>query len=572
MKKIVLMILPLLLLAFALVSCSSAGTPAAAADTGVTDAETEAPQTTDAPEAAPAGYDESARLHTSGSKLLTNDGRQVLLRGFGSAGGEFMAKKWDTWYNDKSFTAIKNMGCNVFRLMVEINDSCKQGDPYAQEYCKYVERCISHGIYIVVAWMGNADFENYTDGALAFFGYVTDKFGDNPYILYEILNEPFDRTWKDIKAYSETIIPAIREKAPSALIVVPTGFGYRGETTNSAAISDPLAFDNILYQEHMYVGSSLKAPKLTETTALIDAGYPVIFTEWGTTNGNGRDNFYFDYSRLFLQYCEEHDVNWCNFQLSDFTPRTAVIYQSSVCLPGKWTDDLADASLSDSGRMMKDYFEHGLPAPTASVMMNYAEGSAFWADSVRTTITGVHFVRDNAFSGAYDKSWDVSMLPGSGDVMAYLDGTVLYIVARIGQVMSPSANDNLFKNFTALTALSLENYDTTWCNYTYGLFVGCSSLETIDLSNYRTGNLTTFAAEFKNCYRLKEIDLRGCDLSKIDSLQSSFYNCYALEKLYLPDLIPENIKNTENAFRNMGSSTSPTEVVFADESDAVLLK
>ncbi len=573
MKRMTVLLLALLLLTGTAVSCSSGGGTAPSADTSAAGPNTETgAESASPPEEDAAGYDESARLHISGAKVLSSDGKQVFLRGFGSAGGEFIMTNWNAWYNDKSFATIKNMGCNVFRLMVEINDATAQGDAWAERYCRYVDRCKNQGIYVVAAWMGNTDFENYTDSALAFFDYMTDRYGDDPYILYEILNEPFDRPWKDIKAYAEKIIPAIREKAPSALIVVPTGYGYRGEKSNAPVIDDPLPFDNILIQEHMYVGATLKSGFLSETAALVDAGYPVIFTEWGATDANGRDNYYLDYTLTFLDFCERNGIHWCNFQLSDFTPRKGQIYQSSVCLPGLWTNDLSEDTLSESGKLIKSYFENGSVPRTASVMMNYTEGYAFWDDAVRTKVTALHFVRDNGFSGSYDKKWDMSMTQGSGDVMAYLDETTLYIVAKVGPVLAPRSNDYVFKNFSALKELSLENYDTTYCNYTNALFSGCTSLETIDLSNYKTAYLTTLCSEFLNCQSLKVIDLRGCDLSNVSSLQNAFYNCYALEKLYLPDLDTAKITNVDNVLRNTGRNTAGTEIVFADPADAEKVK
>ena len=573
MKRVITLLLALVLLGGTAACSAGGGNAPAGAESAVTDggsgtaAESSGLSGTDT-----AGYDESARLHTSGAAILTSGGKQVFLRGFGSAGGEFIMTNWNAWYNEKSFATLKDLGCNVFRLMVEINDAAAQGEAWADRYCRYVDRCVSQGLYVIVAWMGNADFEAHTDSALAFFDYMTDRYGDDPRILYEILNEPFDRSWKDIRAYVDKVVPAIREKAPSALVIVPTGYGYRGEKSNAAVIEDPIPYDNVLYQEHMYVGATLKSGFLQETAALTEAGYPVIFTEWGATDANGRDNFYPDYTLAFLDFCERHGISWCNFQLSDFTPRKGQIYQSSVCLPGLWTNSLAEDTLSDSGKLIKAYFANGSVPRTASVMMNYTEGYAFWDDAVRTKVNTVRFVRDNGYDGPYDKKWDVSMSQGSWDVTAYLKGTELYVVAKVGPVLAPRSNDYVFKNFAALKELSLENYDTTYSNYTNALFSGCTSLERIDLSNYGTSCLTTLCSEFLNCHSLKEIDLRNCDLSNVSSLQNAFYNCYSLEKLYLPDLDMAKITNVENVFRNAGRDVPATEIFTADASDAEAVK
>ncbi len=515
-------------------------------------------------------YDESKRLHVSGSKIFNGNGEQVCLRGFCSVGSEYIDTKWDTWYTDTAFATVRDMGANVFRCMVYSAGATAQGEPFAEKYCKYVDRCIDNDIYVIVSWMVNADFENYKDGAIAFFDYVTSRYGDNPHILYEILNEPFKRPWSDLKAYGDEIIPIIREKAPSAIIVCPTGNGYSGEQDNDAVIANPLPFDNIIYQEHMYVGSLLTSNYLDETTALVDAGYPVIFTEFGVTDANGRDHYYQDYSIAFLKYSEMHDINWCNFQLSDFGT-TSKVYQSSVCQPGMWDETLPDYALSDSGRFIKAYFENGSVELTDSPMMNYTEGYGIWTDDVRSKVTKISFVSDNNYSGNYDEAWDISMSTGSGDVMAYLEDTNLYIVARIGQVLAPPRSDRVFMNFAKLKEISFDNYDTRFVNYAYVMFYGCKSLETVDLSNFQTSKLTNLNGLFKSCDSLKEIDLRNCDLSNIDAMQQTFYNCYSLEKVYLPDVDSSKITDTTNLLRNAGRNSGSLELICEDESDSLAL-
>jgi surface protein len=243
-----------------------------------------------------------------------------------------------------------------------------------------------------------------------------------------------------------------------------------------------------------------------------------------------------------------------------------------VCIHGKWSNTLANDSLSQSGKLIKNYFLKKKTLPSSSLMMNYAKGYAFWEDSVRTRITKISFVPNNGFKGSYDQVWDISIIAGSGDVKAYLKGTELYIVAQRGDVLAPPSNEYVFNGFSAMTSLSLSNYNTRYCTYTNALFANDSALTSINLSNYDTSNLKTFSSEFLNCSSLKEIDLRNSDMSKITYFENAFYNCNSLEKLYLPYLNTQSITNTERMFRNTGINGNGLTVVFSDPADQAALQ
>ena len=198
-------------------------------------------------------------------------------------------------------------------------------------------------------------------------------------------------------------------------------------------------------------------------------------------------------------------------------------------------------------------------------MMNYKENYAFWKESIRSKIKNIYFISDNAFNQPYSQSWDVSMAPNAGDVIAYLSNTTLYIVAKKGNVLSPLSNAKSFENFASLVTFSFKNYDTTFCNYTNALFANCVSLETIDLNDYNTSNLTAITSIFLNCESLKVIDFRKQDFHKITQVENAFYNCYSLEKLYLPEMSLNDINNSERVFKNAGANAPYTSIYYNGE-------
>lgn len=509
------------------------------------------------------------RLHISGSKIYDSNNKQIVLRGFSSADGA-LSDSWDKWYNSESLSTIHSWGANVFRITADIYKAHDLGTEYYKEYSKYLDECINSNIYAIVCWMGNSDFSARTNDAISFFSYISEKYGDSPYLLYEILNEPFDSSWNEIQQYSNKIIPVIRKKAPNSIIIIPSGLGFWKNSTNKDIINSPINSKNIIYQQHIYVGDTLSTTYLDETSNIINSGYPVMFTEWGATDANGKDNFYSDYAYTFLKYCNNNNISWCNFNLSDFTPKKDQVYQSSVCLPGKWDNSLNNSCLSNSGLLIKNYLQSGKINLSSSVMMNYTEDYGFWDKSIRSTITNIHFINDGKFNHNYDKSWDMSMCRNTGDVIAYLSGTDLYIVAKKGKVLSPSRNDYYFNSFSSLKSFSFNNFDTHYCKYTNAMFSRCTSMESIDLSQYNTTMLTSLSSMFYNCENLKKVDFSKCNLTNVTNYENCFYNCFALESIILPDINSSIIEKKDRAFRHAGEKASNTNIVFSDSQDKAI--
>ena len=303
-------------------------------------------------------------LHVDGGKLRDDAGETVVLRGMSTHGLGWFPR----YINSASLASLKDAGANVIRLAMYSGTSDGYlEEPYNLDFMYIgIENAIEQDMYVIVDWhiLDDADPMIHKDAAVDLFREISAHYGNMPNILYEICNEPNgDTTWEDVRAYANEVIPAIRENAPDAVILV-------GSPSFSTAIYEamekPLEFDDLMYSYHKYVDVS----KDEETeyywlTKAVEADFPVFVTEWGIAYGMESDmseeqrsyddsmTLYLDPARQFLDYLEENQISWCGWALSNSDEIHAAIKKDCDKLSG-WTQE----DLNQGGKLMFSYFKN----------------------------------------------------------------------------------------------------------------------------------------------------------------------------------------------------------------------
>jgi aryl-phospho-beta-D-glucosidase BglC (GH1 family) len=284
-------------------------------------------------------------LRVEESQLVDEYGDVLQLRGMSSHGL--------TWYpqyiNAGALSTIKGYGANLFRAAM-YTDNVNSG--YNENYKSMtnskaflsiaVENALELGMYVIIDWHILRDNNPLTfkTQATEFFNEISQLYGDNPGIIYEICNEPNgDTTWQDITDYAEMVIPVIRKNAPNSIIIVGTP-RYSSDIT--AAIKAPLDFDNVMYAFHHYIKESgnnyehiLKAAR--------DAELPVFVSEWGIGTGELTEKMDSEKVADFLRYMKDNHLSWANWSLSNSSESYSAIRSDIDKLSG-WT--LNDLTLS----------------------------------------------------------------------------------------------------------------------------------------------------------------------------------------------------------------------------------
>ena len=290
--------------------------------------------------AADGGWPENGRLRIAGTQLIDQNGDPLQLRGMSSHGLH--------WYPEfTSYPAIletKKRGANLFRLAMYADsvhggysESGEAADLNKKLLLQGIENALAAGMYVIVDWHLLKD-ENplaIADKAIPFFEEITGRYPDHPAIIYEICNEPNGpATWRDIRAYAQMAIPAIRRHSPNAIILVGTP-NFSGDPL--AVMEAPLDAANVMYTYHLYTGFGEGdfGPKLDAMRA---AGLPVFVSEWGLSRDAGTGVLDVAEGRVFIEYMRRHSISWANWSLADKDEDFSAIRPGAKKLSG-WTEE-----------------------------------------------------------------------------------------------------------------------------------------------------------------------------------------------------------------------------------------
>ena len=289
-------------------------------------------------------------LQVSGGVLVDAKERPVALRGMSTHGLGWYPR----YLNAGAMKTLKQYGANVIRLaMYTETSSGYLEEPRNLDFVYIgIENAIAENLYVIVDWhiLSDGNPLTHMEEAIAFFSEISERYGQTPNILYEICNEPNgDTTWEDIAAYAAMVIPAIRENAPEAVVLVGTP-NYSSRLRD--AMASPLPFSNLLYSCHKYIDVSPEAEDSQEywLQKAVETGFPVFVTEWGI-NGSEGENMDLANARQFVKFLNENQISWCGWALSNAEEIHGTISPDSDKLSGWGWEDL-----TPGGRLMFSSF------------------------------------------------------------------------------------------------------------------------------------------------------------------------------------------------------------------------
>lgn len=297
----------------------------------------------------------SKALKVVGTKLCDQNGNPIQLKGISTHGlswfpeyvNEDLIKEFhDSW------------GMNVFRLAMytaEYNGYCTGGNQKSLKDLvkKGVDAATKNEMYVIIDWHvlnddGNGMHANpkiYKEEAKAFFKEMSKKYKDNPYVIYEICNEPNgNTTWADIKEYANEIIPVIKKNNKDAVIIV--GTPTWSQEVDKAAEDPITGYSNIMYALHFYAathGSWLR----DRMENAINAGLPIFVSEYGICDASGNGGINYDEAKAWTKVMDKHKVSYVMWNLSN-KDETSSIIKSGVSK----TSGLKTSDLSESGKWL----------------------------------------------------------------------------------------------------------------------------------------------------------------------------------------------------------------------------
>ncbi len=331
MKKLILLLLSILLLASALSACGEANTapPSRTCDDGRARPST------------------CGQLQVKDGKLCDAQGESVMLRGV-SLNGLVTGEKY---LDPELFRELaEERGVNLMRLAmytygVGVVGYCTGGDQerHKADIALGVDCAREADMYVLIDWhiLSDGDPNSYLEEAKAFFADMAERFRGDPCVLYEICNEPNGVDWPAVKRYAEAVIPVLREKDPDAVIIV--GNPDWSKDLESVA-ADPLGFDNILYTLHFYAASHGEEFR-TMTEALSQRGLPIFVTECGVTAASGGFPRDLEGADEWIALLERERISWCLWSFSAAPEPCSVLRSSVLKHSGFAEEDFTDTGL-----------------------------------------------------------------------------------------------------------------------------------------------------------------------------------------------------------------------------------
>lgn len=333
--------------------------------------------------------------------LCDSKGNPVQLKGMSTFGLQWEEGNWVL--NEKAFDALAyDWKCDIIRLAMYVQEDGYASHP--QELLDRMEKGIKlateRGMYVIADWHilspGDPCSEAYLDAGLElakkggpfyeiakkhpeyngpqlFFAYLSQKYGAQSNILFEVANEPNGLgnednaagTWSSkLKPYFENVISAIREyDADSKDNIVICGTDSWSQFVN-APVSDPVKDKSVMYTVHFYAGTHdagyddeedywLRA-KIDEA---LNNGLAVFCTEWGTSEATGDGGPYIDFAERWLNYFEKNKISWCSWSMAKKDEISAACTKDTLSVPedinGDGIPEWDSKTLSISGNYVR---------------------------------------------------------------------------------------------------------------------------------------------------------------------------------------------------------------------------
>lgn len=204
-----------------------------------------------------------------------------------------------------------------------------------------IDAAIDAGLYAVIDWHAHEEQQE----ALPCLAALAQHYGDIPNIIYEPWNEPApEYSWSIIGGFHRRAVDAVREHAPSALVVVGTPEHCRRVDIAAAA---PLGRANIAYSLHFYAGTHREGLRERARRA-IAGGLPLMATEWGVAEASGGGTMDWQETRRWLAFLAAEGISDIAWSIANKDETCAALVPSAV-----GTHDWPRSALTPTGRFLR---------------------------------------------------------------------------------------------------------------------------------------------------------------------------------------------------------------------------
>ena len=264
-------------------------------------------------------------LKVNGTKIEDYNGNVVQLKGL-SSHSVIDFSEVVTYENLKKLK--EGWGINCFRVAMytdpNVNGYVLTKEQNKENAIKIIDMCEQLGIYAVIDWhtLNDGNPQTYQTEAVEFFNEISEKYKENPFLIYEICNEPNNCTWtENVKPYAEEIIKTIRNNSPKSMIWVGVpGWGKNiGEAKESL-----IEAENIAYTFHFYSGSMADDYRKLVDKCL-EANMPIVISECGITDLTGNGEIYKDEFAKWVDYLNSHEISWIFWQFSNKEESSSIL-------------------------------------------------------------------------------------------------------------------------------------------------------------------------------------------------------------------------------------------------------
>jgi endoglucanase len=304
----------------------------------------------------------NGQLRVRGRFLQNQFGKTIQLRGMSTHGIQWYG--WDRCVTEKSLDALeKDWQADIVRIAMYVQEGGYETNPqqFTEQVDKIISSLIKRGLYVLIDWhiLTPGDPMKNLESAKTYFQYMSNKYKDTPNILYEIANEPNNKSgegqtmvdWKRIKSYAELLIPVIRANDTDGIIIVGTpgwsSLGVSAGSGPSEIYNNPLAGENIMYSFHFY--ATTHGDNYRKALDEASDKLPIFVTEWGSqsASGDGKDDF--KSAQAYIDLMARKKISWINWNYSD-DRRSGAVFTPGTCQSGNFTNDNA---LKESGKWVK---------------------------------------------------------------------------------------------------------------------------------------------------------------------------------------------------------------------------
>ena len=391
------------------------------------------------------------RLRAVGNRIVgEKSGDTVQLTG--------MSLFWHQWmgqyYNAKTVDwLVDDWRCSILRAAIGVNGEgnidADSNTTYAQ-LDAVVQASTRRSVYVVVDYHAHYAIKN-IPAAKAFFERVAKQYGQNPGVIFEIFNEPWDDvySWSEIKAYSEEIIPVIRKHSPNLILV---GTRQWSRDVDSAAM-DPVSDTNSAYVLHFYSGSHRDSLRDKGRKALA-LGKALFVSEWGTTESEGGHTdktVYTEESDKWFAWMDSNKISSCNWSVQNKDEAAAALKPGVTKLFGWDTSDLSPSGKYAKARIVErnTQYTFELPPIDSTMLPGRIQAEAFSAKSQLEVSPGAADDDSRRLMNSEPTSWaeyDVVIPFRKKGVIALRVGTGMDSAAPVVKINGKAVARIPFKN------------------------------------------------------------------------------------------------------------------------------